>query len=157
MKKLDIGQTVQILANIGVLAGIGMLALELRQNNELIGVEMRANSNARIAGTAEIVLENPYLLELLAKESALLADHERDALVLLGIRTLSGFENSYQDVVRGLSDEAQLLRAVRALWDRPRLNYGIPLAWETFRLRGTPEFVAWMEENVVNREPETGR
>lgn len=36
MKKFDIGQTIGILANIGVIAGIVFLALELRQNNELL-------------------------------------------------------------------------------------------------------------------------
>jgi hypothetical protein len=44
----------------------------------------------------------------------------------------------------------------RALWERPRLNYGIPLAWDTFKLRGEPDFVAWMEANVINRGPSTG-
>ncbi len=36
MKKLDLGQSVGILANIGVIAGIVFLAVELRQNNELV-------------------------------------------------------------------------------------------------------------------------
>jgi hypothetical protein len=36
MKKIDFVQTVQILANLGVIAGIAFLALELRQNNELL-------------------------------------------------------------------------------------------------------------------------
>ena len=37
MKKIDLGQAVSILANVGVLAGILFLAVELRQNNELYG------------------------------------------------------------------------------------------------------------------------
>jgi hypothetical protein len=152
MKRIELGQTIQILANAGVIAGIVMLALELRQNNELLGVELRANSNERIMGTATIVLENPYLLELLGKDIATLTPTERDALVVLGIRTLSGFESSYRDVALGLADEERLRRSVRALWDRPRLNYGMPLAWETFKLRAEPDFVAWMEKNIVSRE-----
>ena len=36
MKKIDPGQTIQILANVGVIAGIAFLAVELRQNNELL-------------------------------------------------------------------------------------------------------------------------
>lgn len=35
MKKIDLGQTIQILANVGVIAGIVFLAIELQQNNEL--------------------------------------------------------------------------------------------------------------------------
>jgi hypothetical protein len=48
-----------------------------------------------------------------------------------------------------------LRRGAGALWDRPHLNYGMLLAWDTFKVRGDPAFVAWMEENVVNRETST--
>lgn len=153
MKGINLGQAIQILANVGVIAGIVMLAIELRQNNELLGVELRANTSERILGTSDIVLGNPYLLELLGKDVAALTQAERDAVVLLGIRTLSGFESAYQEVVAGQGSEERLRVTVRALWDRPRLNYGMPLAWDTFKARGRdPGFVAWMEENVVNRE-----
>jgi hypothetical protein len=36
MKKIDLGQVIQMLANIGVIAGIVFLAMELRQNNQLL-------------------------------------------------------------------------------------------------------------------------
>jgi len=41
MRKIDFGQTVSALANLGVIAGIVFLALELRQNNELLEMESR--------------------------------------------------------------------------------------------------------------------
>jgi len=34
MKKIDLGQTVSILANVGVIAGIVILAIEIRQNTD---------------------------------------------------------------------------------------------------------------------------
>ena len=36
MKKIDIGQTITILANIGVITGIIFLGFELRQNNQIL-------------------------------------------------------------------------------------------------------------------------
>lgn len=36
MKKIDLGQAIGILANVGVIAGIVSLGMELRQNNELV-------------------------------------------------------------------------------------------------------------------------
>ena len=36
MKKIDLGQTITILANIGVITGIAFLALELRQNTAAV-------------------------------------------------------------------------------------------------------------------------
>ena len=39
MKKLDLGQTIQILANAGVIAGIIFLAIEIRQNNAQLSLQ----------------------------------------------------------------------------------------------------------------------
>lgn len=39
MKKIDLGQAVGILANIGVIAGIIFLVFELQQNNKLLRAE----------------------------------------------------------------------------------------------------------------------
>ena len=36
MKKTDLGQAIQVLANVGVIAGIVFLAVETRQNNQLL-------------------------------------------------------------------------------------------------------------------------
>ena len=41
MKKLDLGQTITILANLGVIAGIVFLGIELQQNNEALGLQVR--------------------------------------------------------------------------------------------------------------------
>jgi hypothetical protein len=46
-------------------------------------------------------------------------------------------------------DEVALRRTVSAVWRRPTLNFGMPLAWPTFKGRGDPEFVAWMERHVI--------
>ncbi len=43
MKKIDLGQTITILANVGVIAGIVFLAVELRQNNTLMAAQARFN------------------------------------------------------------------------------------------------------------------
>ncbi len=43
MKKIELGQAIGILANIGVLGGLLLLAFELRQNNELMAAEGRFN------------------------------------------------------------------------------------------------------------------
>jgi hypothetical protein len=36
LKKIDLRHTIGLLANLGVIAGIVFLGLELRQNNELV-------------------------------------------------------------------------------------------------------------------------
>jgi hypothetical protein len=41
MKNIDLGQTIQTLANIGVIAGIVFLIFELRQNNAALESQSR--------------------------------------------------------------------------------------------------------------------
>ena len=153
MKKLDIAQILQVFANLGVIAGIALLAIEVRQNNDLLGIQIRANAISRIQGTTDIVLQNPDLIDLLGKKQESLTQPERDRLVLLGIRSLSTFQNAYEETVHGTLEEGSVRRAVQSLWNRPRLNYGMPVAWETFKDRADPAFVVWMEKNVVNEKP----
>lgn len=43
MKRIDFGQTITILANLGIIAGIAFLAIELRQNNDQLRIQARQN------------------------------------------------------------------------------------------------------------------
>ena len=62
---------------------------------------------------------------------------------------LGGFEDSYLDVRAGRAEEASTVRLQRAVYHRPILNYGAPLAWESYKSRADPEFIDWFERNVV--------
>ena len=61
MKKLDLGQTVGILANLGVIAGILFLAIELRQNNQLLRVEAIGTVLEAQMSRSELIAENEGL------------------------------------------------------------------------------------------------
>jgi hypothetical protein len=148
MKKIDLGQTISILANLGVIAGIVFLGVELQQNNELLRIETRNNGMSRLAGNVDIQLDNPYLFELSQKDMDTLTPAERAALITLGIRLLSTYQTAYDDRRQGLSDgEISLRRVVSDSW---RNAPAMQLAWARFSERGDPEFVAWMEEIVIN-------
>ena len=62
MKKIDLGQTITILANVGVIVGIVFLAIELRQNNELLGQQARIASNEQWIASLEGLLDDPGLI-----------------------------------------------------------------------------------------------
>ena len=66
LKKLDLGQSIGILANVGVIAGIVFLGLELRQHNELMEAEA---SMATHQGGQESLAQNPALTSVLANVS----------------------------------------------------------------------------------------
>ena len=65
MKKIDLGQTAAVLANLGVIAGVLFLALELQQNNELIAAEGRLNRSNQVIETWNTLVTHPELALLL--------------------------------------------------------------------------------------------
>ena len=67
MKSFDIGQFVQTLAIVGVIAGIVFLAFELRQNNELMEAEARFNRVTVSTEAFNIGSTNGELAEIMVK------------------------------------------------------------------------------------------
>lgn len=53
MKKIDLAQTLAILANVGVIAGIAFLAFELRQNTQAVEL---ASAQSYLTGGSELDL-----------------------------------------------------------------------------------------------------
>ena len=58
MKKFDLGQTTTVIANVGVIAGLLFLAVQLRQNNDLLGIELRNATLDRQTSMVDVVLNN---------------------------------------------------------------------------------------------------
>ena len=79
MKKIDLGQTINSLANIGVIAGIIFLGLELNQNNDILEAQ-RLAALSELNGTGwKSLVDHPDLIPLLLKDregSDLSADEE---------------------------------------------------------------------------------
>ena len=151
MKNIDFGQTVNTLANIGVIAGIVFLIMELQQNNELQQLQYEAEERVRVRSAVELVVNNPDYSELLSRDERELSQAEKTRLLALGIAMLLNFENLYEDMVAGRVTEAEAVRRISGVWWRDTLNYGVPFAWETFKVRSDPDFIQWMDENVVNK------
>ncbi len=66
MKKIDVGQTIGILANLGVVAGILFLVVEIQQNTEMATKRSPVRCRrARCAVTMSAnVMDNQYCNEL---------------------------------------------------------------------------------------------
>lgn len=151
MKKVDPSQAISVIANIGVIAGIAFLAFELRQNNDLLGIELRSSQLDRQVSMVDVVLNNSDvdLLGLLAQPDISMSSSDRDTLALLGIRMLIVFEQAFEEARAGLRNEEDTIQTLRSIYQRPVLNYGVPIAWETYRGRAGPAFVVWMEEHII--------
>jgi hypothetical protein len=149
MRKIEVGRFVTILANIGVISGIVFLGYELRQNNQQLELDSRVQADSRRNAVIGVVIGNPYLVDLLGKETEQLNQQERDKLVLLGIMMLMNWEEQYRDVIAGRMSRAEAIRAQHAIYSRARLNYGVPLAWQTYKVRADPGFIEWMQQHIL--------
>lgn len=68
MKKNDLGQTLNTLANIGVIAGIVFLVIELDQNNNFLELEAKATRAQIFLDGRENIARDPDLAVLLIRD-----------------------------------------------------------------------------------------
>lgn len=68
MKKRNLSETLHLVANLGVIAGIVFLGVELRQNNALMEMEARATLTENLQDGWYQVSSDPGLVELFIKD-----------------------------------------------------------------------------------------
>lgn len=107
MKKIDLGKTISMLANVGVLAGIIFLAYELRQNT--IATELgvaQGHFEATVTANQQMIAY-PHLAELVAKtiEGGELSRVEELQLNNGYATQLRAWQNSHYQYERGALDE----------------------------------------------------
>ncbi len=147
MKKLDSGQIVALLTNLGVIAGIIFLAVEIGQNNELMVDEAeRARAESRRQSWV-LLVENAEVADLMVREldGEQLTAVEEFRLTAYWMRDLVGYQTAFQQLPR----EDLLAAGVqfRRFFDT---RSSFRKTWEEYRDTLDPEFVQWMSENVVN-------
>ena len=67
MKKLDLGSTVVMLANLGVIIGIGFLVIEIQQSNRIATAETEIEIRAQLSEVNEAFYAVPGMAALLVK------------------------------------------------------------------------------------------
>jgi hypothetical protein len=67
LKKIDLGQSISILANLGVIAGIAFLAFELNQNNEQLSAQSRYNYYHERIEAQRLLASNGELADTVVK------------------------------------------------------------------------------------------
>lgn len=82
MKKIDLGQAISILANIGVIAGIVFLVVEIQQNTAAIRSQSSIAINDSLAHPNQALYDNP---DLTGKSS------EQDLPRIFGSLSIAGF------------------------------------------------------------------
>ena len=157
LKKLDLGQSIGILANVGVIEGIVFLGFELRQNNELMEAEARMATHQGGQEFALSLAQNPALTSVLAKVSRdePLSEAEEIQVYALGLFILRTCQGECHEMVRGaLSAEDNSAESWRVLFHANRLDYRLDETWDMAKRQLDSDLVSFFEENVVNRPVE---
>ena len=145
MKKFNLGQSITILANVGVIAGIVFLGIELRQNNDQLAVQIilsrndnRANDIVRFATEGELA---EMQVKLKRNQELSEVEYER-AFWAYGVR-FHNWQTSYEidgDSFSTVSIAAHLRR------DPYLIQF-----WNEFRDFLDADFVELIETEVINR------
>jgi len=103
VKTLNLGQTIGVLANVGVIAGIVFLAVELRQNNELLQAQTSYNLRESQTEVAESIFQNRDLATILEKKISEenLTSIESIPFKVFAERILQGMNWRYQEAQAG--------------------------------------------------------
>ena len=153
MKNLDLGQSVEILANVGVIAGIIFLGLELQQNNELLDSQARqSRANGSRELNSAVFNAETGLGDIIVKAQANVALTETEALRLdTFLRSvLSDWEFWYLDFADGTINEEELRYGDWARQFNELYSPAIAEIWADVRTTSDPAFVQFIEEQVVN-------
>jgi hypothetical protein len=153
MKKIDLGQAISILANVGVIAGIVFLAVEIRQNNDLLISQAGfAQLTAEIERRSRWIDNTNEFLDIALKKSAgePLTPAENVRLRLHGQNVLDTFRWQYRELEAGRLPDGYIdLAAWRRVW---RNTPSLREVFEDDRSELDPGFVQFIEAQIVRNE-----
>ena len=151
MKKINVRDTIQMVANIGVIAGIFFLGIELNQNNSLLAAQART-SRAQVRIEAfDLKTGNIELLHARLRQRSGAPLTEIDQALLESDAEASFIRWAY---VYGEWQEGLINKEAVPTESWRQVFSGSPAMQRRWKEIGSfgfpPDFVQWMEENVVN-------
>ena len=150
MKKIDLGQTVGILANIGVIVGIVFLAIEIRQNNELMEADARFNRLSLSTEAYNLLSTNRELATIQVKVANKegLTEVEAFQASMAEMRFLLNMEWMFNEMPSNSSErnyvEKQLIQNLAP--DSFQLK-----VFEDNKNLFEAKFVSWIKINITNK------
>jgi hypothetical protein len=150
MKKIDLGQTVSILANVGVIAGIVFLGYELRQNNEQLAAQTRFNYYQERSGAAMNLALNSDVSSIVAKGviGQELSPEEQIRLRAYFEAFFVNLEYEFGELERGYISEQEFnVEAKRARVESVRAV--VEPLWAVYCETAPSEFVSFVEREII--------
>lgn len=149
MNTQSIKHNIEIIANVGVLLGIILLAYEVNQNNQLLAAEARATHMQIRAGLQEGMAREEGLMKLRLKaaNNEPLAQDEEWRLVGDAASSFTRWEWEFDQY-----QEGNLKALVADAYIQHMRTWPHHLTvWKEWSYTYNPAFVAFMEENVISQ------
>lgn len=150
MKKIDLGKTISILAYVGMIAGLIFVAVEIGRNNEMLAAQNRAERADFRQRPSEQLLNNPRIAQALYKgrRGEALSDDERSVLYTYYNYAITSWEYLWMEYDAGLLtiEELGIDGRKRLFGSWPGISERWPLMSDLYH----PDFVRWMEENILD-------
>lgn len=138
-------------ANIGVIAGIVLLALEIKQNNELLSSQARMFGEQNRMRDEIAIMENAALRAVLTKKNQMedLTAEEELLYRVFQSTVLNSWQATWYEYRAGFIEIDGHVRRWRDMyWHQ---EYGE--RWNETKHRYHPEFVEWMNRNILSDPP----
>jgi len=160
---LEIGQMLTLGANVGVIAGIIFLAMELRQNNRLLAAQARYSLREYRNDIADTMML-PHVQEATHKWAAgeELSAIERSTGLMAALKLLELWEWQYGEYAAGMLQRSELPVGAWRLWFHGKGPLPVPIGgiYELRKSVLNANFVQFFEQNVISagaEQPESQR
>ena len=153
MKKIDVGQTITILANLGVLAGILLLVYELNQNRQMMEAQTRHEVAQGIVDQLSELALNPDLSDLEYRGRCETLESREDArrfFIFINSR-MRYWEDVHYQYRQGLYDESEFL-PFREAWRAFIQPRAVRENWNRIKAGFSSEFVREIDALIFNTE-----
>ena len=146
MRKIDLGQTISILANFGVFAGVLLLVYELAQNRQMMRSQIRNDLNAGLMSYQLISADEQIseIMERAQNDGGLqnLSDVERRRFEVVRGMQARYFENVHYQFRVGLYDDNEFARQKIAWGNYMNRSARAPKIWCEYQHVVSVEFAA---------------
>jgi hypothetical protein len=113
---------------------------------------VQSENRQRTGDLVELVINNPELTELMAREDSEITEAERNRLHALAVRAFINSDELYSDMLDGRVSHEETVRRLRAVWRREAFNYYMPQSWEVYKPRASDDFIEFFESWIIPEE-----
>jgi len=151
--ELELEQIITIGANIGVIAGLVFLAMEIRQNNKFLAAQARYALRQYRSDVADSLLL-PHVIEATHKwaRGENITPEEESTGLMVATKMVEIWEWQFGEYAAGMLRKEELPVGAWRLWFHGKGPYPVPVG-EIYALRKAvlnPEFVQYFDEEVVS-------